>query len=179
MAAGLLPPEFGPLPDGSRIVLDGGEVYDSLRGRRGAFLPVADVPVDKVTQAEVAEYNKFADFYRAQWGRMDPIIAGVKRNAAEGQPRASGGRRADEPVRPAALRPAEAMARPGRRPAAGADPRRHGRAGPGADRSADFRRPARRRARRPRGGATWACFRWDGSATFWWATSARPATWAC
>ena len=80
-AAGLLPPEFGPLPDGSRIVLDGGEVYDSLRGRRGAFLPVGDMPVDKVTRAEVSEYNKFAEFYRAHWGRMDPIIAGVKRTA--------------------------------------------------------------------------------------------------
>ncbi len=81
MAASLLPPEFGPLPGGSRAVLDGGEVYDSVRGRRGAFLPVGDVPVDKVTAAEVTEYNRFAEFYRAQWGRMDPVIAGVKRNA--------------------------------------------------------------------------------------------------
>ena len=39
------------------------------------------MPVDRVTRAEVSEYNKFADYYRAQWGRMDPVTAGVKRNA--------------------------------------------------------------------------------------------------
>ena len=51
-AGSLLPPEFGPLPDGSRIVLSGGEVYDSVRGHRGAFLPISDMPVDKITRAE-------------------------------------------------------------------------------------------------------------------------------
>jgi hypothetical protein len=80
-AAALLPPEFRPLPDGSRVVLAGGEVYDSLRGRRGAFLPVSDMPVGKITRAESADYAKFAEFYRAQWGRLDPMIAGVKRTA--------------------------------------------------------------------------------------------------
>ncbi len=80
-AASLLPPEFGPLPDGSRVVLEGDEAHDSVRGRRGAFVPVGDVPVEKITQSEVAEYKKFAEFYRTQWGRMDPIIAGVKRTA--------------------------------------------------------------------------------------------------
>ena len=40
-AAALLPPEFGPLPDGSRVVLAGGEVSDSLRGRRGRSCPSA------------------------------------------------------------------------------------------------------------------------------------------
>ena len=61
-AASLLPPEFGPLPDGSRTVLDGGEVYDSLRGRRGAFLPVGDVPVDKVTRAEAGRVQPIRRF---------------------------------------------------------------------------------------------------------------------
>ncbi len=78
-AAALLPPEFGPLPDGSRVVLAGGEVYDSLRGRRGAFLPVTDTPVGKITRAENSDYAKFAEFYREKWGRLDPMIAGVKR----------------------------------------------------------------------------------------------------
>jgi hypothetical protein len=77
----LLPAEFGPLPGGSQVVLQGSEVHDSLRGRRGAFLPVADTPVENATQAEVSQYRKFVDFYRANWGRMDPIIAGVKRTA--------------------------------------------------------------------------------------------------
>jgi hypothetical protein len=79
--ASLLPPEFGPLPDGSRIVLQDGALCDSVRGRRGAFVPVADMPVDKVTRAEAAEYQRFADFYRTNWGRMDPLVAAIKRTA--------------------------------------------------------------------------------------------------
>ncbi len=74
-----LPQGFGPLPDGSRVIIDGGEVYDSLRGRRGSFLPVPDTAVEQVTRFESDEYKKFADFYRANWGRIDPIIAGIKR----------------------------------------------------------------------------------------------------
>ena len=81
MAAGFVPPEFGPLPGGSRTVLDGGEVYDSVRGHSGAFLPVGDVPVGLITAAELAEFNRFTESYRTRWGRMDPVIVGIKRNA--------------------------------------------------------------------------------------------------
>jgi hypothetical protein len=84
IAAGTLPPEFGPLPDGSRILIEADGLRDSLRGRQGAFLPVADAEVTKVTQAEAAEYQRFADTLRAQWGRIDPILAGVKRTALKG-----------------------------------------------------------------------------------------------
>jgi hypothetical protein len=79
--SGLLPPEFGPQPDGSRIVIDNGEVYDSRRGRRGAFVPISDMPVEKITRAELSAYQKFAAFYHEQWERMDPILVGVQRNA--------------------------------------------------------------------------------------------------
>ena len=81
--ASLLPPEFKPLPDGSHVALEAGEAYDTLRGRRGAFLPVDDVPIDKVTQSEASEYKRFAEFYRTHWGRMDPVIAGVKRKSLD------------------------------------------------------------------------------------------------
>ncbi len=80
IAGELLPPEFGPRSDGSRTVLTDGEVYDQLRGRRGALLPVPDVPVTGVTRAEAAAYAKFADFYREQWGRLDPVMIAVKRS---------------------------------------------------------------------------------------------------
>ena len=56
----------------------------TVRGWRGAFMPILDMPVASVTRAEVSEYNKFAEYYRANWGRMDPIIAGVKRTALGG-----------------------------------------------------------------------------------------------
>ncbi len=74
-----LPQSFGPLPDGSRMVLAGGEVHDSLRGWRGSYLPIPDMPVDQVTAFEEAEYRRFAEYYRAQWGRMDPVLVGLVR----------------------------------------------------------------------------------------------------
>lgn len=81
----LLPEDFARRPDGSRTVLVDGEVFDSLRGYRGAFLPVPDTPVEKVGRAEAAAYRRFAEFYREKWdGRMDPTIIGVKREALKG-----------------------------------------------------------------------------------------------
>jgi hypothetical protein len=74
-----LPPDFGPLPDGSRTILAGGEVRDSVRGRRGMFPPIPDMPVEKVTSFEAAEYGRFADYYRDEWGRMDPVLVGMSR----------------------------------------------------------------------------------------------------
>ncbi|MBN2476482.1 MAG: hypothetical protein JXB62_17845 [Pirellulales bacterium] len=81
IAGELLPPEFGPRPDGSRTVLEDGQVYDQLRGHRGALLPVPDVPTDQITRAELAAYRRFTDFYREKWGPLDPIMAAVKREA--------------------------------------------------------------------------------------------------
>lgn len=77
---GLLPRDFGPRPDGSRTLLEHGRVYDSLRGRRGCFLPVPDVPLDRVTSAEASAYRRFAEFYREKWGRVDPMIGGLTRH---------------------------------------------------------------------------------------------------
>lgn len=77
----LLPPEFAARPDGSRTVLKDGLVYDQLRGHRGGFLPVPDTPLKAVTAAEESAYRRFADFYRQDWGRLDPVMIGVKRAA--------------------------------------------------------------------------------------------------
>jgi len=79
VATGILPPNLGPRPDGSRAVLDRGEVYDSLRGRRGNFVPVPDVPVDRITAAERASYDRFLAFERETWGRLEPIAVGIQR----------------------------------------------------------------------------------------------------
>jgi hypothetical protein len=81
ISAGMLPADFGPRPDGSRAVLEKGEVFDSLRGRRGSMLPVPDAAVESITRAEATEYRKFADFYRENWGRMDPMAIGIQRQA--------------------------------------------------------------------------------------------------
>ena len=65
-------------------MLDGGDVYDSLRGRRGTFLPVPDCEVDQVSRDEADAYRQFAEFYHDNWERLDPILAGLKRHALAG-----------------------------------------------------------------------------------------------
>jgi len=84
VAGGFLPPEFGARPDGTRTVLADGEVYDSLRGRRGSFVPVPDVDVTHVSPSEAEAYRQFCEFYHANWERLDPIAVGIKRHALEG-----------------------------------------------------------------------------------------------
>ena len=83
VAGGLLPPDFGARPDGSRAVLDNGEVRDSLRGRRGAFVAAPDVDVQAVSPSEADDYRQFGEFYHRRWRRLDPMLVGVKRHALQ------------------------------------------------------------------------------------------------
>ncbi|MFH1920639.1 MAG: hypothetical protein ABIP48_12220 [Planctomycetota bacterium] len=84
VAGGFLPPNFGVRADGSRTVLADGEVYDSVRGRRGAFVPVSDVEFNRVSPSEADAYQRFCQFYHSNWQRLDPISVGIKRHALEG-----------------------------------------------------------------------------------------------
>ena len=85
IAGGLLPPEFGPRPDGSRTVLQEGEVYDSVRGHRGFFTAILDVELASVTPAEAEAYREFGEFYRENWQRLDPVAVGIQRRARPGR----------------------------------------------------------------------------------------------
>lgn len=78
--SGFLPPGFGARADGSRTVLDQDNAYDSLRGRRGRFVPIPDVPVDRVSPEEVEAYDRFVEFYQTKWGRLDPMLVGIRRH---------------------------------------------------------------------------------------------------
>jgi hypothetical protein len=80
---GFLPTEFGLRPDGSQAVLEDAEVIDSSRGRRGTFLPILDVAVESVTESEAATYQQFVDFYRGNWGNLDPMVVGLQRSSPE------------------------------------------------------------------------------------------------
>ena len=84
-AGRLLPPEFGPRPDGSETLLNAeGKVWDSLRGEYGAFLPVPDTPVDKVTQAEASAIERFQTLLVEEWGgRFDPLMVAIGREMLE------------------------------------------------------------------------------------------------
>jgi hypothetical protein len=81
---GFLPPHIGKRPDGSRLVLlENGEVIDSIRGRSASFTPVPDVAFDTVTPAEARDYDQFADTLTTRWQRIDPIVVAAKRFAGE------------------------------------------------------------------------------------------------
>jgi hypothetical protein len=82
VAGGYLPAGFGPRADGSRTLLVGGEAIDSVRGHRGRFLPVPDVPAVKVSAAEQAAYARFAEAYQTHWSRLDPVLIGIRRYGA-------------------------------------------------------------------------------------------------
>jgi len=78
---GFLPPGFGPRSDGSRAVIGKGEVYDSMRGRRGSFIPVPDMPVRQASRSEAASYARFAAYAEENWGRVEPILVGLQHNS--------------------------------------------------------------------------------------------------
>ena len=83
VAGGFLPPGFGVRPDGSRTVLEKGVVRDSLRGKRGWFAPISDVDVRGLTPSEATAYQHATEFYQGRWGQLDPVVAGIQRQAIE------------------------------------------------------------------------------------------------
>ncbi len=83
-ATGLLPAWFDQRVDGARTLRTEQGWIDSLRGARGSFLPIADVPVEMVSQREVDQYTDIAKFYQEQWRSMDPMLLGLRRFRADG-----------------------------------------------------------------------------------------------
>lgn len=83
VAAGFLPPGFGTRPDGTRTLLVEGNVRDSARGARGAFLPIPDHVPSRVTRSEADAYRQFADWFRSRWERLDPVAIGIRRQAIQ------------------------------------------------------------------------------------------------
>jgi len=80
--AGLLPHGFGQRADGSQLLESNGALRDSVRGRRGAMVPVADVPVDEVTPAEAARYEEFVRSIEAEVGQFVPVTVAMKRETS-------------------------------------------------------------------------------------------------
>lgn len=74
-----LPRGFNQRPDGSKLVSDKGTWIDSVRGRRGSFLPIPDVTLSSATEAEVSAYEKFGRMYQRIWEGMDPAMLSLHR----------------------------------------------------------------------------------------------------
>ena len=80
-ADGYLPPGFQTRVDGSQTLAFSGSWHDSLRGKRGSFLPIADVQVSDCSVEEAQAYREQATFYATQWQQTDPLMVGVRRFA--------------------------------------------------------------------------------------------------
>ena len=85
IAAKLLPREFNDRHDGSRATFRDDLYQDTLRGVRGTFLPVPDVPLQKATRTEVMAYHHFVANYIREWGRVDPVTVVFSKQAGAEQ----------------------------------------------------------------------------------------------
>ena len=81
IAGGFLPKGFDQRSDGSGPIWESGRVIDSLRGGRGTFTPVPDVPLKAITPQEASDYAEVSEFHSEKWQQMDPLVVGVKRFA--------------------------------------------------------------------------------------------------
>jgi hypothetical protein len=84
--AGYLPTHFGTRSDGSGVLAVGDQIIDSLRGRPGTLLPIADVEVESITPEEQAWYDSVVQFHETKWQQIDPLIVGVRRSDVPGEP---------------------------------------------------------------------------------------------
>lgn len=87
IASGLLPADFGKRPDGSRMIWTDRGPIDSSRGARGTFVPIPDMQIESVTRLESSLCLSRDQFYSDEWKQMDPIMAAIKRYAADGERR--------------------------------------------------------------------------------------------
>ena len=76
---GFLPQGFGARPDAGRVDAVGETWVDSVRGRRGFFVPIPDLPITQVSQEEAAWYNERAQFFTTNIKTLDPMLVAIKR----------------------------------------------------------------------------------------------------
>ena len=69
--------------DGSTTKVVEGELLDSVRGRRGTFLPVPDTPIENITVSEARRFRQTAMFHEQHWRQMDPVLIGLQRSALD------------------------------------------------------------------------------------------------
>lgn len=82
---GILPNSPDERSDGSRNTVSGGLQIDSLRGARGTFLPIPDVPIESVTRDEAESFRRTMQFHQDRWQHMDPVLIGLSRSPLDGQ----------------------------------------------------------------------------------------------
>jgi hypothetical protein len=76
---GFLPVNFGIRPDRGNLQLVDGNWIDSIRGRRGYFVPIADMEVKGLTPEEARWYQTRAEFFTTSIKSLDPMLLALKR----------------------------------------------------------------------------------------------------
>jgi hypothetical protein len=74
-----LPAGFDSRRTASRIVETPEGWIDSIRGRRGFFLPIPDMAVDSVTPSEAEWFARRSSYFSENIPQLDPIALGIKR----------------------------------------------------------------------------------------------------
>jgi hypothetical protein len=87
---GYLPETFQARVDGSQTLSYAGNWNDSFRGKRGSFLPIADVDISECSAEEAQGYRDQAAFYATQWQQTDPLMVGIKRYSSEPDAKSNG-----------------------------------------------------------------------------------------
>jgi len=83
IAVDVLPENFGQRPEGGQLIEQDERWIDSLRGGRGSFVPVPDVPVEGVTASEQEAYRRFAASKRQR--HLDPVIVALSHRPLDKQ----------------------------------------------------------------------------------------------
>jgi hypothetical protein len=76
---GYLPEGFGSRPDGGSFRTVENNWVDSIRGRRGFFAPIQDLPISAVTANEFDWFQERATFFAESIGSLDPMFVALKR----------------------------------------------------------------------------------------------------
>ena len=82
IAADVLPAGFGQRSDGSRLEFVDGRLTDSMRGGRGTFVPIPDMPLERISPSENQQYQDFLAG-AAKWGVPDPVLVGIRKSAGK------------------------------------------------------------------------------------------------
>ncbi|MEZ6054662.1 MAG: hypothetical protein R3C02_25365 [Planctomycetaceae bacterium] len=83
IAGGFLPQGFGQRGDRGPLLITDHGFIDPLRGARGTFTPIPDMPLSAITPTESELFNRCAQFLQDEWQQMDPLMIGIKRYALE------------------------------------------------------------------------------------------------
>ncbi|MFK7768122.1 MAG: hypothetical protein AB8B55_12940 [Mariniblastus sp.] len=76
---GFLPDGFGYRPDQGNVETVDGKWQDSVRGQRGFFAPIPDVPLTAVTAEEADWFQERSTFFTDSIRSLDPMFVAIKR----------------------------------------------------------------------------------------------------